>query len=144
MYVTPYERRRNEMSTFDPFGLMRDFEHGVFGDRIGSSFCTDIREENGAYLLEADLPGFKKEDIHIDLEDNRMTITAERHSDYEEKDKKGSFLRCERSYGAFSRSFDTTGIDVAAIKASFTDGVLRLTMPKIAEVPPTSRRLEIE
>lgn len=145
MYVTPYERRHNEMNTFDPFGMMREFERGLLGnERIGSSFCTDIREENGAYVLEADLPGFKKEDIHIDLEDNRMTITAERHSDYEEKDKKGNYLRCERSYGSFSRSFDTTGIDVANIKAAFNDGVLKLTMPKQTELPPTSKRLEIE
>lgn len=144
MYVTPYTRKNHAMNVFDPFNMMADWDRGLFHEPIGSSFCTDIREDGDNYVLEADLPGFKKEDIHIDLADDRMTITAERHSDYEQKDQQGSFLRCERSYGSFVRSFDMAGIDTDAVKASFTDGVLKLTLPKRKEIPQEKRRLEIE
>ena len=59
-------------------------------------------------------------------------------------DKKGNYVRCERSYGSFSRSFDTQGIDTDAISASFNDGVLKLNLPKIVEAKPVSRKLEIQ
>ena len=91
-----------------------------------------------------DLPGFKKEDIHVDVKDNTLSITAERHSEFEQKEKKNSFLRCERSFGSYSRSFDISGIDCANIKAGYKDGVLTLTLPKQKKEEPTGRRLEIE
>ena len=105
---------------------------------------TDIQEDGDNFVLEADLPGFKKEDIHVDVADDRLTVSAERHSNFEDKDKKGNYLRCERSYGSYARSFDISGIDAAGIKAAYADGVLRATLPKQKEVPASSRRLEIE
>ena len=72
-----------------------------------------------------------------------MTITAERHSDHEEKDKKGNYLRCERSYGSYQRSFDLSGIDESGIKAEYADGVLKLTLPKKSPEVPAARRIEI-
>ena len=74
----------------------------------------------------------------------RLTVTAERHSNFEDKDKKNKYVRCERSYGTYARSFDISGIDAKAIKAAYSDGVLRVTLPKQKEVPASSRRLEIE
>ena len=73
-----------------------------------------------------------------------MTISAERHSDFEDKDKQGNYVRCERSYGAYSRSFSTAGIDMDNMKASFDNGVLRLTMPKQQAKPVGGRKLLIE
>ncbi len=142
MFLTPY--RRNEINTFNPFKAMDELERRFFGSESIDEFKTDIREEDGNVILEADLPGFKKEDVHVDLDDNFMTISAERHSDYEQKDKQGNYIRCERSYGSFSRSFDITGIDREQIKASFENGVLTLTMPKQTQPQITSRRLEIQ
>lgn len=142
MFLTPY--RRNEINTFNPFKAMDELERRFFGSESIDEFKTDIREEDGNVILEADLPGFKKEDVHVDLDDNLMTISAERHSDYEQKDKQGNYIRCERSYGNFSRSFDITGIDREQIKASFENGVLTLTMPKQTQPQITSRRLEIQ
>ena len=110
----------------------------------GKSVKADIQEDGDNFVLEADLPGFKKEDIHVDVADDRLTVSAERHSNYEDKDKKGNYLRCERSYGSYARSFDISGIDAAGIKAAYADGVLRVTLPKQKEVPASSRRLEIE
>ena len=141
--LVPYTRR-NSVSTYNPFHDFDELERAFFSDRSLGEFKTDIRDAGDSFVLEADLPGFNKDDIHVDLSGDALTITAERHSDFEQKDKKGRYVRCERSYGSYSRSFDTTGIDTANIKAAYTDGVLRLTLPKQQEVLPASRRLEIE
>lgn len=143
MFLTPYSRH-DSITSYNPFRIMDQMEREFFGDSKTGSFSTDIRDNGNEYVLEADLPGFSKGDINIDIQDGRLTINAERHSEFEEKDKKGNYVRCERSYGKFSRSFDTTGIDTDAIKAGFADGVLTLTMPKLVETKPASRKLEIQ
>lgn len=145
MSLIPYRKHNNSVANYyNPFRMMEEMEREFFGDARTGSFSTDIRETDTGYVLEADLPGFKKEDINIDISDNTLTISAERHSEHEEKDKRGNYLRCERSYGSFSRSFSLDGVDTAAIKAGFADGVLTLTMPKLVEPKVTGRRLEIE
>ena len=129
--LRPFERRNNRMTAYNPWDEM---ERAFFGDgawnRSLAEFKTDIQDKGDSYLLEADLPGFKKEDIHIDLDGETMTIRAERHSEHEEQDKKGSYVRCERSYGSYERAFDVSGIDTDKIGAQYADGVLKLTMPK--------------
>ena len=130
--LVPYARKNHNVSNFNPFHDFDELERAFFSDNALGEFKTDIQEDGDNFVLEADLPGFKKEDIHVDIADDRLTVSAERHSNYEDKDKKGNYLRCERSYGA-------TGI-----KAAYADGVLRVTLPKQKEVPASSRRLEIE
>ena len=129
--LRPFERRNNRMTAYNPWDEM---ERAFFGDgawnRSLAEFKTDIQVKGDSYLLQADLPGFKKEDIHIDLDGETMTIRAERHSEHEEQDKKGSYVRCERSYGSYERAFDVSGIDTDKIGAQYADGVLKLTMPK--------------
>ena len=112
------------------------------GSSIGE-FRADIRDTGDAYELEADLPGVKKEDIQVELDNNYLTISAERHAEKDEKDKKGNYVRRERSYGSYSRSFDVTGVQTDQITAEYTDGVLKLRLPKKQESLPTTRRLEI-
>ena len=140
--LVPYNRKNH--SVYNPFQDFDDLERAFFSDRSLGELKTDIKDTGDSYTLEADLPGFKKEDIHVDIADDRLTVSAERHSNYEDKDKKGNYLRCERSYGSYARSFDISGIDAAGIKAAYSDGVLRVTLPKQKEVPASSRRLEIE
>ena len=101
--LVPYVRRN--LSSFDPFRELDELERAFFGspaENKGAQFSTDIRDNGDEYVLEADLPGVKKEDIQLDLSDNILTITAERHSEYEQKDKKGNYVRCERSFGILS------------------------------------------
>ena len=88
-------------------------------------------------------PGFKKDEIHIDLDGDTMTISAERHSEHEEKDKSGNYMRCERSYGSYQRSFDISAVNADAMTAEYTDGVLKLTMPKKEMTVSSAKRLEI-
>ena len=90
------------------------------------------------------MPGFDKKDIQLDIQNDVLTIRAERHSEHEEKDKKGKYVRCERSYGSYSRDFDVSGIATDAINAKYDNGVLKLTLPKKTEALPEARHLEIE
>ena len=140
--LVPYSRRAG--SLFNPFHDLDALERAFFSDSSIGEFRTDIRDNGDEYVLEADLPGFSREDIHVDLNGESLTISAERHSDFEQKDRKGNYVRCERSYGSYARSFDTAGIDKAAIKAAYKDGVLRLQLPKLQQAAPEQRRLEIE
>ena len=135
-----------EMNVAHPFRDMEALERAFFGNRdfLGDvgTFKTDIQDKGDHYLLEADLPGMKKEDIAIDIDGDNLTIKAERRNEHEEKDK--SYVRCERSYGSYARSFDISGIKAEGIKASYNDGVLSLTLPKKDVEVSGSRRLAIE
>ena len=137
--LTPF--RSNYVSAYDPFKEMEEFERRFFGQRT-PAMRTDIRETENAYILEADLPGFTREDIHAEIKDGYLTIRAEHKS--ENEDKNESYLRRERSYGSFSRTFDLDGIDAEAITASFKDGVLTLELPKLTPKAEEARRLEIK
>ena len=140
--LVPYTRKRN-VTFYNPFDELEDMQRRFFGETAVRDFKTDIRDEGEHYLLEADLPGFKKEDISVNIEGDTLTIRAERSENTEEKDSKGNYIKRERSYGSFSRSFDLTGIRVEDIAAAYENGVLKLTMPKKQETLPTSRKLEI-
>ena len=144
MMLVPYTRRMRDLAAYDPFRTFGELERAFFSGRAPAEFRTDIRDEGDHFLLEADLPGFNKEDIHVDLDEGSLTISAERRSDFEQKDKKGNYVRCERAYGSYARSFDTAGIDVEHITAAYKDGVLRLTLPKQVNPEPTTNRLMIE
>ena len=90
--LTPYERR-HQRALFNPFRDMENFEKNFWGDMAATDFKTDIKDNGKEYVLEAELPGFKKEDIHVDIEDGYMTISAERSNETEKKDDKGNFVR---------------------------------------------------
>ena len=124
---------------------MEALERAFFGNRdfLGDvgTFKTDIQDKGDHYLLEADLPGMKKEDIAIDIDGDNLTIKAERRNEHEEKDK--SYVRCERSYGSYQRAFDISGVEVADISAQYNDGVLKLNMPKKSAVV-NAKQIEIQ
>ena len=109
-----------------------------------NAFRTDIQDLGDHYLLEADLPGFDKKDINLEIRDHRLIISAERKEEKEEKDEKKNYIRRERSYGSFSRSFDLSEIDEEKIGASYTDGVLKITMPKTEKTPESTKQISIE
>ena len=149
--LRPYRRHGSEIA-YNPFREMEDLERKLFDEpfadffRSGdiAEFKTDITDEGDSYVLEADLPGFDKKDIHLDISDGTLTINAERHSEHEQKDKKQKYVRVERSYGKYSRRFDVSAIDTEKIKAKYDNGVLRLTLPKKQVELPEAKHLEIE
>ena len=143
MYEMMPFTRNHGVDLYRPFRDLEELERSLFANSSAAAFKTDIRDTGDAYVLEADLPGMKKEDIHIDIDGDRLSISAERSAVKEEKDENGGYIRCERSYGSFSRSFDISGIRGEDISAAYADGVLTLTLPKQAKTVPASRRLEI-
>lgn len=143
MYMIPYNTRssRNTSSLMD---LFDEFERSVFGEngRRVPAFSTDIRDAGDHYLLEAELPGFQKEDIDLDVKDGVLTISASHQESSE--DKGDNYLCRERRSGSFSRSFSLEGIQEDGITAAYNNGVLELTLPKRQEVLPQSRKIAIQ
>ena len=148
--LRPYHHKNN-IASYNPFREMDEFERRFFGNPFGyfdnrelAEFKTDITDTGDAYLLEADLPGFAKEDLHLDIDGDVLTVRAERRSNHEEKDSKNRVIRCERSYGSYSRDFDISGVNADGITAKYEDGVLKLHLPKKQATQSTSRTLSIE
>ncbi|WP_297210829.1 Hsp20/alpha crystallin family protein [uncultured Flavonifractor sp.] len=139
--MLPFERNNdNVFDTFDNF--TRNFFQG--SNASLPAFRTDIRDAGDKFVLEAELPGFQKEDIKLDVKDGILTITAEHKEQHEQKDEKGSYIRRERKYGSFTRSFDITGIDESGITAAYQNGILELNLPKAVPVVPETRRIAID
>lgn len=102
---------------------------------------TDIKEKDGNYEISMNLPGFKKEDIHAELKDGYLTISASTQSNNDEKDEEGRYIRKERYSGSCSRSFYVgDGIHETDIKAKFEDGVLKLDIPKVEAKPAVEEK----
>ena len=141
--LTPY-RKHTEATLYNPFRELEEFERSIFAPDTLASFRADIEDEGDNLILSADLPGFDKKDIHLDISGDVLTIQAERHSKVEEKDKKDRVIRVERSYGSYSRQFDLSSVNADQIKAKYDNGVLTLTLPKKQDTLPASRTLEIE
>ena len=134
--------------------LDREFDRGfgkknpLFGKHAKNLMKTDIRENDGNYEVDIELPGFKKEDINLALDGGFLNITAEKCLDKEEKEKKdGKIIRQERYSGSLSRSF-YVGEDITEedIKAKLEHGVLKLTIPKKEKKPaiPEKKQILIE
>ncbi len=152
MFELTRRNNNHQVNTYNPFRDMEEFEKTFFASPFGSffgnkelaEFKTDVTDEGDHYLLEADLPGFDKKDIKLDISGDVLTVTAERHSKVEDKDKKNKVLRVERSYGSYTRQFDVSGIKTEDIKAKYNNGVLELKLPKKEEKAPDTKHLEIE
>ena len=139
--MLPFER--NEDNVFDTFdNFTRNFFRG--SNASLPAFRTDIRDAGDKFVLEAELPGFQKEDIKLDVKDGILTISAQHSENQEQKDEKGSYIRRERRFGSFTRSFDITGIDEAGITAAYQNGILELNLPKAVPVVPETRRIAID
>lgn len=132
---------RNENNLFN---YLDNLEKNFFQDNFSdfSQFRCDIIDKGNCYALQAELPGFSKEEIKIDLKDNMLTISAEHKEENETKEH--NFIRRERKYGSFSRSFDVSGIDTEKIGASYNNGVLSLDLPKLEPQLPQSKQINIE
>lgn len=121
---------------FDDFGLereMRNLDRKLYGRKAGREMLTDVKEHDDHYDLEIELPGFKKEDLAVELNDGYLTITAEKSHD-QNKEKDGKLVRQERYAGVMSRSF-YVGEDLKTedIHGKYEGGVLTLSIPKKEE-----------
>ena len=103
----------------------------------------DVYEKDGAYHIEADIPGFKKDEISVDCEDGYVTITAEKNTENEEKDENKRYIKRERFYGKTVRKFYVGDVDSEKINAEYKDGMLELVVPK-EEKLPNKKSIEIK
>jgi len=125
------------------FNYLDSFEKNFWGNssKTVGTFKTDIVDQGDRYLLQAELPGFKKEDIYVDLDGNYLTIQAS-HTQ-ESKSNLDKVVRKERQYSAFSRSFNVSGINTEGITAEYNNGILELQLPKITDEKPKGKKIEI-
>jgi len=133
----------------DDFSWMRDFgnvDRKLYGKHAGREMLTDVRDHEDHYEVEIDLPGFKKDQIQIELHDGTLTITAQKGLEQNEKNSEGKYVRQERYSGMMSRSFYVgENITEEDIKAKFEDGVLKLNIPKKEEKKlPEKKTIMIE
>jgi len=137
------EKIMTNLTRFDPFGSVafdpfRSMDELFYMPRMPvfrtlpsePEMKMDLSEDDKTYYLKAEIPGVKKEDIHVSIDGNEVSVSAEMKKEKEEK-KGETVLRTERYYGRWSRSF-TLGVPVDEVKAEakYTDGVLMLTLPK--------------
>ena len=133
----------------DWFDFDRDFwgrKNPLYGKNAKNIMKTDIREHDTGYELDVDLPGFKKDEINIELENGYLTISAAKGLDKDEQDKKGKYIRKERYAGAMQRSFYVgDAVTEEDVKAKFEDGILKLSIPKKdAKEVETKKTIAIE
>ena len=110
---------------------LANIDKRLYGKNARNLMKTDVHETDTDYEMDVDLPGFKKDQINVNLEDGYLTISASKDHDQEKKDKHGKIIRQERFAGSMQRSFYVgEGVKTEDVKAKFEDGVLRLCIPK--------------
>ena len=101
----------------------------LYGKHAKHMMKTDVRETEDTYEVDMDLPGFKKDEINVDLKNGYLTVSAAKGLDKDEKDKNGKYIRQERYTGAMSRSFYVGDVAPEDVKAKFEDGILQISLP---------------
>ncbi len=123
-----------------------DIDRKLYGKHAANMMKTDVHEHDNGYEVDIDLPGFKKDEIKLALENGYLSVSAAKALNNDEKDKKGKVIRQERYSGSMQRSFYVgEGVTEEDIKAKFEDGVLKLTVPKKEkEAVPEKKLIQIE
>ena len=131
----------------DPFSIMPAFpsHDALYGKHGKNLMKTDVRELDNGYELDMDLPGFKKDEVHVDVKDGYLTVSAAKGLDKDEK-KAGKYIRQERYAGQCSRSFYVgEGVEPKDVSAKFEDGILKISLPKAEQKKlPTATSVSIE
>lgn len=144
--MVPFRRNNNPVTRRDDY--FNQLFNSFFSDdfvapmtSFGNSFRVDLKETEKEYMIEADLPGVNKEAIDIEYDSNYLIISAKREETVE--DKKDNYVRRERSFGEFRRSFYIDNIDKDKIDASFKDGVLNISLPKSESHNTNKKKIDI-
>ena len=143
--VTRWNPTTAYLTQREPFFRLFDsfFNNDVQGEETRAWVPpVDIQENGDAYLFHAELPGMKKEDIHITLENNVLRLSGERK--FEKDAKKENYHRVERTYGTFHRSFTLPStVDAGRVTADFKNGVLTVTLPFREEAKPRTVNIAV-
>ena len=126
---------------FPDFTDNANIEKALYGKHAKNLMKTDVKDTENGYEVDIDLPGFKKDEISIELENGYLTVSAAKGLDKDEEDKKGKYIRKERYAGAMQRSF-YVGDDITEedIKAEFKHGILKIFVPKKEAKPEVEQK----
>ncbi|MBF0456079.1 MAG: Hsp20/alpha crystallin family protein [Magnetococcales bacterium] len=140
--------------TYDPFQNVRSLQgeinriferdaHDSTGQLTQWPMRVDIREDENHIVVKADLPGMEQKDIHVNVDNGMLTISGERK--FDDEARKESYHRVERAYGRFSRTFQLPNTtDMGKIEATYKNGVLQVTLPKLEEAKPRSIQVNVQ
>jgi HSP20 family protein len=124
------QQRNSDTYSMTPFDFFEDFSRNLFNDFKSNLIKTDIHETDNEYIVEAELPGISKDNIQVTYEDGVLTISGQQQIDIVDEDKKGKLIRSERSLTSVRRQYLLENVKEDEIKASYSDGILKVTLPK--------------
>jgi len=147
--LTPYNRRNNILARRNDIFDLRSVFEDFFGDSFFGGFFSaahpiraDIRETDKEFIIEAEIPGVKKEDIKLELRDNNLTISVE--NSVETNEERENYIRRKRRYGSYSRSFYVDNVRPEDVTAKYNDGILTIVLPKAEEIRRKGYNIEIK
>jgi len=148
--LTPFRRRKGDIIVKKPSEVLSDVEQ-LFDNFVGSPLLSslyekqymraDIKEDEKEYIVEVELPGVKKEEIDVSIDNDVLTISVNRNEQVEEKTEQ--YIRQERRVGSFSRSFYIDNVDIDNVSAKFENGILTVLLPKKEPSSPTGKKIDI-
>ena len=148
--LTPFRRRKGDIIVKKPSEVLSDVEQ-LFDNFVGSPLLSslyekqymraDIKEDEKEYIVEVELPGVKKEEIDVSIDNDVLTISVNRNEQVEEKTEQ--YIRQERRVGSFSRSFYIDNVDIDNVSAKFENGILTVVLPKKEPSSPTGKKIDI-
>jgi HSP20 family protein len=140
--MRPFRRGRDLMNFTGVDDWFKDFFPVDLVSELTWDIRTDIRENENEYIIEAEIPGVDKDELHLELKNQILTLSAQKSTMNE--DKNDNYIRRERKFGKVSRSFYVDNVDEKAVKADYKDGVLRIVLPKIRPEKPNTYQIPIE
>ncbi|MDQ7092304.1 Hsp20/alpha crystallin family protein [Desulfosporosinus sp. PR] len=147
--LVPFSKKQSNIARSSDLFNIEDIFDNFFNDRFFPSLYknsaqmrVDIRENEKDYVLEAELPGVKKDEINIDLNEDQLTISVQKSSQLDEENN--NYIRRERNYSTITRSFAISNIDNDKVSAKFEDGILILTLPKKDTWKKKGKQIRIE
>lgn len=147
--LTPYNKRGNGLTRGNDFFNLRSVFDDFFNDSFMPAYFNnvnpmkaDIKETDKEYIIDAELPGIKKEDIKLELRDDTLTIAVEH--DEQVNEEKENYIRRERRFGSFARSFYMENVNNEGVTAKYNDGILTVTIPKAEQGKEKNRRINIQ
>lgn len=150
MALVPFNNRKNRSvvnaSPWNPINMIDDFfNDSWFRNRnlVTDPFKVDVKETDNEYLVEAEVPGVKKEDIDLRLNDGRLSIVVNRNENVEEKSKDDSYIHRERRYDTMQRSLYLGNVKPDEVSAKLEDGLLQITVPKDEQQSDNARKIDI-
>ncbi|CAI2611913.1 Acid shock protein [Apilactobacillus kunkeei] len=125
------ELRNRDFNVFDPMNdFFGDFGKNFFNSVAGNQMKTDVIENEDNYVVSSELPGFKKDEIHLDYNNDTLSIHATHDLNKEDTNKEGKVLRKERTSSNIARAFYLPDIDIDNVSADYDGGILKITLPK--------------